>query len=168
MDLHVNCFPPSQELQNRRQRIPPLQVPNRPPIVVKPPPAPTTNISERRMQTRPGPVAVVGAQVMSCHVTYFSIYLSLHLLLHSARVARTRFSDFTPFPHLADKTDFETDFLNHTKYNITKSIILLSFLRIPQMTFSEDRNVAAELGNGEGSFESDPRSPLGSRGHFQG
>ena len=55
-----------QELQNRRQRIPPLQVPNRPPITVgKPPPNPNSapiNFSDRRMQSRPVPV--VGAQVM--------------------------------------------------------------------------------------------------------
>ena len=34
-----------------------------------------------------------------------------------------------------------------------------------QMTVAEDPN---DFGNGEGSFESDPRPPLGSRGHVQG
>ena len=36
------------------------------------------------------------------------------------------------------------------------------------MTVAEDPNMGAELGNGEESFESDPRPPFGSRGHFQG
>ena len=34
-----------------------------------------------------------------------------------------------------------------------------------QMTVAEDPN---DFGNGEGGFESDPRPPLGSRGHVHG
>ena len=114
-------------------------------------------------------------------------------ILDKARVARMLFPDFPivvrfwilpPFPHATlgesnrirdtkmrpyatyEKQIWTTLVESHKIQH--KSIILLSFLRLPQMTFSEDPNVEAELGNGGGRFESDPRPPLGSRGHFQG